>query len=76
MRALGPPVQVIFVPVPVAGQNGGWQKPPPMRPYPSQPRRPQWPPRQAIPSQAAVQALADARRRLAIARGRAAGAAP
>jgi hypothetical protein len=65
MRALGPPVQVIFVSVPVAGQNGGWQKPPPMRPYPSQPRRPQWPPRQAIPSPAAREALDAARRHLA-----------
>jgi hypothetical protein len=59
--------QIILIPVPVpeAGQNGGWQKS--AKPvYPRKPSKPlPWPPAQPIPTHDAREALAYARRLIA-----------
>jgi hypothetical protein len=55
------PLNVVLVPIPVAGQT--WSKRTPQPQYPSQ-RRQTWPLHQSIPTDEARRMLDDARRRM------------
>jgi hypothetical protein len=59
----GPPVQVVLVPVPVAGQT--WSKRTPQPSYPAQTRPERWRPAEAIPRPAHDDVLAMGKRWLA-----------
>jgi hypothetical protein len=61
------PLSIIIVPVPVGGSNSGWLRRCPPD-YPPKPRPAHWPPRQAIPTDDARRAIAQARREIAEAR--------